>query len=131
MPSKQTNREAGMSPGAIDEAQLFRGSIHYHNGRDHVNIPQIVLVEVGRPTSVGGEKSPEDYICTYNAAVLLGYMDSIHWLPVGPKESGARKLLISNGVDTDGVPTSFSVTEAQIVIAKINEVLNAASNAKR
>ena|SRR3989344_4807666 len=130
MPSIDAKRSTAMSPGAVNEAQLFHGPVHYHSGLRDVDIPQAVLVEVGKPTSHGEEKSAGDYECAYYAALLLGYRNSIHWLSAGPEENRDRKLLISNGVDGDGVPISFSVTEAQIVIAKINEVLNAARNAK-
>jgi hypothetical protein len=129
MPNDPENRVARMSPGAVDAAQIYNGPVHYfdRNTDTHIEIPDAVMVEVGKWTS--DEITPDDYDCSYYAALLLGYERFIHWLPVGDEVEG-RKLLIAGVANEKGEYASFTHEEAQIIVARINQVLEAARIAK-
>jgi len=138
MSSEQAERKAVMNPDAVNEARVFSGLVYYFNRRKHIDIEiqDSPFVEVGKWTAAGEEQAPEDYDCTYYAAVLLGYENNILWLPAEegmPAEderTGERKLLIHNGHDEGGKIIPFSPRQSIILAEKINLVLEQARLAK-
>ncbi len=130
MSSEQVERKAVMNPDAVEEARVFSGLVYYFNGQVRVEIRDRPFVEVGKWTAAGNENQPEDYDCTYYAAVLLGYKDSMSWLPAeygNPTEeerTGNRKLLIHKGNEKIGRIIPFSTEEADKVAEEINFLMD-------
>ncbi|HSW89313.1 MAG TPA: hypothetical protein VLH19_00370 [Patescibacteria group bacterium] len=114
---------------AAKEAKVFTGVVYYHNGEEVVEFPDTVLVEVGRLTGAGNEQEFNDYLCTYHAAVLLGYGSLIQALPAaeeGEEKDGRRKYLIVPDKDEKGDIVSFSPEAAASIVQAINSTLERA-----
>ena len=124
MTKTEVERKAAMNPNAVAEAKVYHGGVHYHNGDRMVNVEQATLVEVGKWTGEGGEKHPEDYRCTYYAALLLGF--ETDWLPYN--QAGDRKLFIGAGRNENDEILSFSEEQATKIAGAINQVNNLAKN---
>jgi hypothetical protein len=124
----EETREATMNPDAVSEAKVFTGRVHYYdrNRGEHVEISDEPFVEVGKWTNEGEEHRPEDFDCTYYAALLLGYALNMSWLSTGDDETGMRKFIIYNGRDEKHKPVPFTFEEAQLVAGKINQILEQA-----
>jgi hypothetical protein len=133
---RDEERIAAMNPSAVKEAKVFSGLVYYFNGSEHVDISDKPFVEVGRWTCEGAEQTPEDYDCTYYAAVLLGYEPHMSWLPAqegspsDEERTGERKYLIHSGVDESGRFIPFSPEEASKIAEQINFVVEQAHIAK-
>ena len=124
MTEDKNERVAVMNPSAVEEAKVYNGPVHYHNGDRMINLKQTTLVEVGKWSSEGGEKYSEDFLCTYYAALLLGF--ETDWLPYN--EAGDRKLFIGAGTNEKNEIISFSEEQATKIAAAINQVYNLAKN---
>jgi hypothetical protein len=118
-------RKAVMNPSAVEKAKVYKGRVYYYKGSQYVNLPETVLVEVGKWTGEGEERNPEDYLSTGEAARLLG-LEPIHWLPAGDDNSGDRKLLIAAGETDEGVLISFSEERAERIAHAINTLFSEA-----
>ncbi len=110
-------RVALMSPDAVEDALVYSGEIHYTNIHDQVVSPTIRAVEVGKWKAQGQEMYPADYLCTYYAAIALGYVPK--WLHAA---NGDFKYLIFNGRDENGEAVSLTTEEAEQIQSRINEV---------
>lgn len=121
--SVEIERKAIMNTSAVTEAKVYKGRVHYYCGK-HIDLDNTTLVEVGKWTAEGQEHSPEDYLCTYYAAVLLGYKPD--WLPYN--KEGDRKLLIGAGRNENEEVVSFSEEKATRIACAINQVYNLAKS---
>lgn len=124
-------RIAKMNPEAVNEAKVYTGKVEYYDGQNNelVTMDGESFVEVGKWTSKEAENTPEDFDCTYYAALLLGYGLNMDWWCIG--DGGDRKYLIYKGKDAKNRPVPFTRKEAKQVAEKINTTLAKSKKIKR
>lgn len=122
----KVERKAAMNPDAVTQAKVYHGGVFYFDRyrKEHITLPQVTLVEVGKWSTAGAEKSPDDYLCTFYAATLLGF--HMDWLTYD-EQTGDRKYFIGAGINEKGELISLSEEHAEVVADAINQVYNLAS----
>jgi hypothetical protein len=132
-PETKSGKIAAINHSAVDQAKVFSGTVEYFiQGQGLVQVPESIFVEVGKWTEDRCEEKPEDFDCSYFAALLLGHIPEKAWTPhdKGRLGEGNRKLIIHHGLDDQGKPISLSLEQANIIKEQINYVLEQARIAK-
>jgi len=125
-------QERGMNIEAASEAKVYTGRVYYFDGKNHVDIPEGIYVEVGHYTEKGGEKYTgvqEHCHSTYFAAELAGYRTQ--WLCAGDDPCDHRKLLITGPKNEQGEITSLPMNVAEEIVSILNQMVELAEQAPR